>query len=59
MFADPLVEETAVPNIPKLKHWDVQSLRAFDLIVVVMRQQGLDFELLRELEGVCVEWWCQ
>lgn len=58
MYADPLVEETAVPNIPKLRAWDVESLGSFDLVVVVMRQEGLDFGVLRRLEHVSVEWWC-
>jgi len=58
LYADPLVEQKAVPKIPQLCDWNIQSLRGFDLIIVVMRQEGLDFSLLRSLEGVCVEWWC-
>lgn len=58
MFADPLVDQRDVQDIPKLYKWDTESLERFDLVVVVMRQAGLDFQILEEMEGSCVEWWC-
>ncbi|KAF4302114.1 putative udp-glucose dehydrogenase udp-mannac protein [Botryosphaeria dothidea] len=59
-FADPLVAETAVPFAPKLdeKDWTLQGLRKFDLIIVAIRQTGLDFGVLEELDDVQVKWCC-
>lgn len=57
-FADPLVEQKAVPFIQKLHEWSGKWLKEFDLVVVAMRQDGIDFELLEGLESGCVEWWC-
>lgn len=58
MFADPLVDQKAVPDVAKLDSWDLQSLQEFDLIVIAMRQEGLDFKVLPTPEQVCIEWWC-
>ncbi|RDA93245.1 hypothetical protein CP533_6484 [Ophiocordyceps camponoti-saundersi (nom. inval.)] len=59
-FADPLVRQEDVPQVPRLAddRWERETLESFDMIVVTMRQVGLDFSLLDEVEGVEVEWWC-
>ncbi|KAL1643551.1 hypothetical protein SLS58_004911 [Diplodia intermedia] len=61
-FADPLVGAEQVPFAPRLdveSEWNVEGLRAFDLVVVAIRQHGLDFRVLEELgEGVVVKWCC-
>lgn len=64
-FADPLVSEEAIPYVPRLDErteWNRDYLKAsFEVVVVVMRQVGLDFEVLEELEkdgGVRIEWYC-
>ncbi|GME62721.1 putative udp-glucose dehydrogenase udp-mannac protein [Neofusicoccum parvum] len=60
-FADPLVDEEALPFVPKYNtegEWSKQALEAFDLIVVAVRQHGLDFRVLEGLEGVEVKWCC-
>ncbi|KAL8391768.1 hypothetical protein RB595_002105 [Gaeumannomyces hyphopodioides] len=61
VFADPLVEQDAIPDIEKLadEDWNAESLRQFDLIVVSMRQHGLDHTELERAGNVCVEWWCR
>ncbi|KAF2785939.1 nucleotide sugar dehydrogenase [Melanomma pulvis-pyrius CBS 109.77] len=61
IFVDPLVEESAIPFAPKLDEetqWNKESLQQFDLIIVTMRQTGLDFNVLEKLPGVQVEWHC-
>ncbi|KAF2854610.1 nucleotide sugar dehydrogenase [Plenodomus tracheiphilus IPT5] len=61
MFADPLVDESAIPFAPKLDdrtQWDKQSLEGFDLIMVTNRQTGLDFDVLDSVEGVRIQWYC-
>ncbi|KAK4496865.1 hypothetical protein PRZ48_011314 [Zasmidium cellare] len=61
-FADPLVEQSAVPSIPKLDEaeWSVQRLRQFDGIVVAVDQPGLDWNVVKEIQamGTHVEWFC-
>lgn len=59
-FADPLVRQEDAPQVPRLADdaWNRESLACFDMIIVVMRQTGLDLSLLDNLEGVDVEWWC-
>lgn len=64
-FADPLVSEEAIPYVPRLDErteWNRDYLKAsFEVVVVVMRQVGLDFEVLEGLEKdgeVRVEWYC-
>lgn len=60
-FADPLVEESAIPYVPKLHEpteWNREALECFDLILVSFKQEGLDFEVMRELRDVKVEMWC-
>lgn len=59
-FADPLVRQEDVPQVPRLadEGWNRETLATFDMIIVTMRQAGLDFGLLDGIEGVDVEWWC-
>jgi nucleotide sugar dehydrogenase len=61
MFVDPLVEQAAVPDVPRLeeKHWTPAVLDSFDSIVVAQRQTGLDFEVLDALHHAKVENWCK
>ncbi|PTB46026.1 hypothetical protein M441DRAFT_128238 [Trichoderma asperellum CBS 433.97] len=60
-FADPLVSQEAVPQIPRLDeaNWTVEHLEEnFDMIVVAFKQEGLDFGLLDKLTTVQVQMWC-
>ena len=62
-FADPLVSQEAVRDIPRLdteREWKVEKLREFDKIVVAFRQVGLDFGVLTCMggHGVEIETWC-
>ncbi|PNY18834.1 UDP-glucose 6-dehydrogenase [Tolypocladium capitatum] len=60
-WIDPLVAQEAVPQIPRLdvSEWTVPSLGArFEMIIVALRQQGLDLAVLEKLQGVQVEMWC-
>ncbi|UKZ76988.1 hypothetical protein TrVFT333_004704 [Trichoderma virens FT-333] len=60
-FADPLVRQEAVPQIPRLDeaNWSVEYLeQTFDMIIVAFKQEGLDFGLLEKLAGVRVQMWC-
>ncbi|OHW94775.1 hypothetical protein CSPAE12_06593 [Colletotrichum incanum] len=61
MFADPLVRQSDVPHIRRLsdKDWNRKKLGTFDMIIVSNKQLGLDFDVLRELDGVAVQRWCQ
>ncbi|KAL8415287.1 hypothetical protein RB594_006220 [Gaeumannomyces avenae] len=61
VFADPLVKQAAIPDIEKLadEDWNAESLRQFDLIVVSMRQHGLNYSELERVGSACVEWWCR
>ncbi|KAK0609253.1 UDP-N-acetyl-D-glucosamine 6-dehydrogenase [Lasiodiplodia hormozganensis] len=61
VFADPLVGEEQVPFAPRLdveREWNVEGLSGFDLIVVAIRQHGLDFRVLEQLEEGVVKWCC-
>ena len=62
-FADPLVEQSAVPFIPRLdvEFWHAEELKKFDAILVSVDQPGLDYSLLDDLkaQGTHVEWYCQ
>ncbi|PHH76888.1 hypothetical protein CDD80_1148 [Ophiocordyceps camponoti-rufipedis] len=59
-FADPLVRQDEVPSIARLADgdWRRETLSGFDVVVVTIRQLGLDLTLLDGLDGVDVEWWC-
>ncbi|KAK1760353.1 hypothetical protein QBC47DRAFT_4016 [Echria macrotheca] len=61
MFADPLVAQEAVPSVPRLadEEWTREGLSKFDMIIVAVKQVGLDFGCLEGLEGVLVENWCR
>ncbi|KAF5021256.1 hypothetical protein F66182_6654 [Fusarium sp. NRRL 66182] len=61
VWADPLVSQDAVPQIPRLPEadWTVEALeRDFDMIIVAFRQDGLDFHVLDGVQNVRVERWC-
>lgn len=61
-FADPLVKEEAIPYVPRLDEkteWNQESLEAFDLILVAVKQPGLDMEVLRHVRNVHVEYCCK
>lgn len=61
-WIDPLVEQEAVPQIPmlELSEWKAKSLEQnFHMIIVAIRQHGLDYSLLSVLRGVEVEIWCR
>ena len=59
MFCDPLVDQVAIPHIPKLKEraWTPAVLESFDAIVVAVKQPGLDYSILEGLHGVKVDIW--
>ena len=58
-FVDPLVPQNALPDISKLDEntrWNVNSLKKeFHAVIVTLCQPGLDYEVLKCLEGVLVE----
>ncbi|KAF8242769.1 nucleotide sugar dehydrogenase [Wilcoxina mikolae CBS 423.85] len=57
-WVDPLVDgEVGVGKRFDAKRWGRRELERFDLVVVAVRQEGLDFGVLDELEGVMVEMW--
>jgi nucleotide sugar dehydrogenase len=60
-FADTLVPQSAIPQIPRLddKDWTGESLETFDMIIIAFRQVGIDFSVLSGLQGVRVEMWCR
>lgn len=54
-FVDPLVQAIPVPNVARLdesKEWHKQRLEQFDIIIVAVKQNNLDFALLHELDNV-------
>ncbi|KAL3421198.1 UDP-N-acetyl-D-glucosamine 6-dehydrogenase 1 [Phlyctema vagabunda] len=60
-FADPLVSEDALPYVPKLddaQEWNREKLNAFDAILIVMKQVGLNLDILGDLENVLIEQYC-
>ncbi|KAI1862445.1 hypothetical protein JX265_009159 [Neoarthrinium moseri] len=59
MFADPLVKQSAIPLIPRLddESWNKHMLETFDMIIVAIKQTGVDLSILEELEGVKVQKW--
>lgn len=61
-FADPFVTEQALPYVPRLddaREWNTHHLSQFDAIIVVMKQTGLDFEVLKGLDDVLIVKYCQ
>ena len=59
-WADPLVAQDSLPIATRLpqKDWNTGHLSTFDLIIVAVRQEGLDFGILDDLRDVRVERWC-
>lgn len=60
-FADPLVDQGALPTVPKLAkdEWTHDRLKTFNSIIVTVRQDGLNFDILDQLkDSVRIEWWC-
>ncbi|KAI2609157.1 nucleotide sugar dehydrogenase [Hypoxylon sp. NC1633] len=51
MFADSLVEQYAIPQVPRLNmdEWNKESLEEFDMIIVAFKQVGMDFTVLEKL----------
>ena len=61
LWADPLVKQEAVPQIPRLDEgqWTVEGLQCrFNMIIIAFRQRGLDFGILNQLEDMEIEYWC-
>ncbi|KAF4635206.1 hypothetical protein G7Y89_g2888 [Cudoniella acicularis] len=59
-FADPLVQESALPFVPRFderKEWSKSKLEWFDAIIVAVRQPGINYALLDNLDHVRVEIW--
>lgn len=61
MFCDPLVGQSAIPDVPRLEEslWKKEVLGTFDAIVVAVRQPSLDYNVLTDLADVRVEIWQQ
>ncbi|KAH7348875.1 hypothetical protein BKA65DRAFT_584738 [Rhexocercosporidium sp. MPI-PUGE-AT-0058] len=59
MFCDPLVDQAAIPGIPKLKDaaWRPEILEGFSAIVVSVKQPGLDYSILEGIQGVKIDIW--
>lgn len=59
-FYDPLVAQSQLPGIRKLaeEHFDSENIRsAFDAIAVRVEQHGVDWVVLKRLEGMIVQWY--
>lgn len=59
-FSDPLVQEGDLPYVPRLDEktdWSKSGLEWFDAIIVALKQPGLDYALLDNLENTKVEIW--
>ena len=61
MYADPLVEQSAVPTISRfdLKRWNKRELETFDMIIMSFKTREVDLNILDELENVKVVKWYQ
>ena len=61
MYADPLVEQAAIPAIPRfdLKRWNKQELETFDMIIMSFKMNEVDLNILDKLESVKVAKWYQ
>ncbi|KAG4430513.1 hypothetical protein IFR05_013999 [Cadophora sp. M221] len=65
-FADPLVKQEQVPSFTKLNdvvEWNVENIRKYDVVIVAIRQSGLDFSVLDILQKTTnvntrVHWCC-
>lgn len=61
-FVDPLVKKEALPYVYKMDEkteWNKTRLMEFDSIVVVIKQVGLDFDVLKSLDTVLIQQYCQ
>ncbi|OTB02246.1 hypothetical protein M426DRAFT_264736 [Hypoxylon sp. CI-4A] len=59
-FADALVEQSAIPTIPRLDmaDWNKETLESFDLIVIAFEQVDMDFSVINELDKVKIMKFC-
>jgi nucleotide sugar dehydrogenase len=65
-YVDPLVNQEMVPSFKRLNdqvHWTVDDLQKYDVIIVAIRQVGLDFGVLESLASfgnvkTSVHWCC-
>lgn len=59
-FADTLVAQSAVPLIPRLLDgdWTKETLETFNMIIIALKQPGMDLSVLNDLRDVRVEMWC-
>ncbi|OLL24325.1 UDP-N-acetyl-D-glucosamine 6-dehydrogenase [Neolecta irregularis DAH-3] len=58
-YCDPLVAQEHVPDVAQYCDWSKEALeRDFDIIVVGLKQEGLDFSVLEGLGGCDVVWHC-
>jgi nucleotide sugar dehydrogenase len=60
-WADPLVTQISIPQIPRIRDedWSVERLEVcFEMIVVAHKPSGLDIAILGQLRNVEVEMWC-
>lgn len=59
MFCDPLVDQSVIPDVPKMEQslWVSENLKTFNAIVVAVKQPGLDYDILEGLAGVRVDFW--
>jgi nucleotide sugar dehydrogenase len=59
MFCDPLVDQGAIPEVPRLEQslWKTDILKTFDAILVAAKQPGLDYRILDTLVDVRVDVW--
>lgn len=61
-YADPLVEQRFVPGVTRfdMAQWNQETLtNQFDIIMVAMRQEGVDFSLLESLPSNKVCYFCE
>lgn len=59
-WADAMVTQEVIPQLARLPDsgWSKNVLETFDLIIVALRQHGMSFDLLDELEDTQVDMWC-
>jgi len=60
LYADRLIPQSAFPDVKRLgdEEWTRDKLQAFDSIVVSVKQLGFDFDILDDLKGVKIQFWC-
>lgn len=60
-FADPLVSQAGVPDVPKFNDamWDANVIdQEFDVVCVGLRQRGLDFGVLEQCKKTKIVYYC-